>query len=88
MPHKSSIWQRINRHISKFSCVMIEQVDGKVYLLKEHWRYLNWQRSAERVLLGKGRISTNRFEYLTHEFPIYKRTKFHNMPINKTIKHT
>lgn len=70
---KASIKERLNKIISGFHCVMIEQRDGKVYLVKEHWRYLNWKRDAKRELLGEGQISNNRFEYLTKEFLILKR---------------
>lgn len=68
-----SIYERLNRHISEFHCVLIEQVDGNVYLLKEHWKYLKPKIQAERILLGKGRISSKQYEYLTHEFPCFKR---------------
>ena len=73
----ASIQERLNRHISKFPCVLIEQKDGLIYLLIEHWRYLRPRQQAPRILLGKGQISSNKFEYLTDEFPIVlKRTKF------------
>lgn len=73
---KSTIWQRLNRHIEKFPCVLIEHKDGGIYLLKEHWKFLNPYKQCQRLLLGKGRISPHKYEYLTDSFPIYQRTKF------------
>lgn len=72
----STIWQRLNRHITKFPFVLIEQKEGKVYLLEEHWKYLNPYQDAKRALLGTGKISNDRFEYLNDLFPILKRTKW------------
>lgn len=70
---KETIQQQINKLFFIYPCVMIEQKDGRVYLLKEHWRYLNWKRDAEQVLIGKGQISNQQYEYLTKVFFI--RTK-------------
>jgi hypothetical protein len=72
MTPSTELRQQLNKLISEFPCVMIEQKDGKVYLLKEHWKYLRWS-AAKRVLIGKGKISENRFEYLTEKFRV--RTK-------------
>jgi hypothetical protein len=71
-----TIYQRLNRHISTFPCVLVEHKGGKVYLLKDHWKYLNQYKEPERVCIGRGRVGPKRFEYLTHLFPCFKRTKF------------
>lgn len=64
---------------------MIEQKNDIVYLLVDHWKYLDWLKQPEREPIGRGRISNNRFEYLTHPFPIHQRTKFpHNEKTNRS----
>lgn len=60
--------RKLNALIDKHYLVMIEQVDGRIYHLKDHHKYLNWKRDSPRVLYCKGRISENQFEYLTHKF--------------------
>lgn len=72
---KQTVQQRLNILIEKFPCVMIEQKNGVVYLLKEHWKHLDWRKNAERVLIGKGSVSERQFEYLTKKFTSFKRTK-------------
>lgn len=71
-----TIYQRLNRLISNFPFVLVEHKGGKVYLLVDHWKYLHPYKQAERVCIGKGRVSQNQFEYLNHLFPCFKRTKF------------
>lgn len=71
---KASIREKLNCLIAQFPCVMIEQKNDIVYLLVDHWKYLDWKK-AEREMIGKGKVSDKRFEYLTHPF-IPQRTKF------------
>jgi hypothetical protein len=74
---KTSIYQKLNDLIAEHYLVMIEQKDGIIYHLVDHWKHLNWQRKSERVPIGRGQISDKKFEYLTHPFPIkLQRTKF------------
>jgi hypothetical protein len=63
---RDSVIQRLNKIIAAFPCVMIEQKEGRVYHLFEHWTHVQPKRTAKRVLIGKGRISNNQFEYITH----------------------
>lgn len=71
-----TIYEKINQILAPFPFVMIEQKDGKIYHLKDHWTYLIPQRQAKRVLIGTGRIGPGDFIYITHPFHCYKRTKF------------
>lgn len=66
----------LNKIIAVFPFVMIEQKNGKIYHLKEHWKYLNWKQHAERAFVCNGSISNNRYEYLTEPFRKLRRTKF------------
>jgi hypothetical protein len=40
--------------VDQYGCSMYEFKSGKVYLVFEHYRYLDWKQKAKRVLIGKG----------------------------------
>ena len=68
--------EKINALFEDQHIVMLEQKDDKVYLLKEHWKYLNWRRDAPRVFVGKGEITKKDYLYLYEKIPTFRRTKF------------
>lgn len=76
----SELIDKINDLIDEHFLIMIEQKDGKVFFLRDHWKYLRWNLKATRELIGEGRINLDRFVYLTKKIPIIlrplKRTRF------------
>lgn len=71
-----SLIDKINKHLEEDYLIMIEQKHGKVFLLKDHWRYLHWRRDSPRVLIGEGKINQEKFVYITHKISTLRRTKF------------
>lgn len=68
--------QKINQLLDEHFLIMLEQKSGKIYLLKEHWRYLNWKKHSPRVLIGEGQLNKENYVYLTHKISTLRRTKF------------
>ena len=55
--------QCVNFLLESFSCRMFETRKGKLYLLLDHWKYLEWYK-AQRVRIGATKMKDG-FYYQT-----------------------
>jgi hypothetical protein len=57
----------VNDLIDEFFCRMFEVKNGNVYLVIDHYKYIDYKKNAKRVRLGTT-VSKDGYYYITHKY--------------------